>query len=50
MKKMLAIILTMCFSMGIAACAEGETSSTKDSQSKMESGVSAIELPEDKFD
>ena len=55
MKKVLAILLTMCLAVGLTACLEEDSSSPKkDSQKtdshKIESGVPEIELPEVKFD
>ncbi len=55
MRKILAVLLTAFLMIGLTACLEGETSTpNKDSQGKnsqkTESGVSGIELPEDKFD
>ena len=49
MKKVLAILLTMCLSVGLTACLEEDSSTPKKDSQKTESSVSAIELPEDKF-
>ena len=51
MKKILAAVLMLVALTGMTACLEEDGSSTKKDSQKVENNtVSAIELPEDKFD
>ena len=51
MKKILAAVLLLVALTGMTACGGEEDSSTKKDSQKVENNtVSAIELPEDKFD
>ena len=49
MKKLLIIALLLGSLLGMTACLEEDSSSTKKESPKAENSIPAIELPEDEF-